>query len=45
MNAMCLKHNLFMTKLITREPEEDIYVFRCEECIKESSINGVKITL
>jgi len=45
MNAVCLKHNMSMTKLITREHIQDTYIFRCEECIKEEPDKGVKITL
>ena len=43
MNATCLNHNTQMTKVISRESTEDIYVFRCEECIQEEPDKGVKI--
>ncbi len=45
MNAICLNHNMEMTKIIARAYTQDIYVFRCEECIKEEPDKGVKITL
>jgi|APSaa5957512535_1039671.scaffolds.fasta_scaffold09746_2 hypothetical protein len=38
MKAFCLKCNVEMTRVITRLPDKDISVVRCETCI-----NSVRI--